>query len=93
MESLRTNTSLQSASSATIIKLIVIVRLVHATTAEAEDLHYALLLWADIELGLAILAVSAAALRPILECICVYWTYGSRSRSSQDDLYHELERR
>ncbi|KAK8121113.1 hypothetical protein PG999_005233 [Apiospora kogelbergensis] len=81
------------ASSATIVKLVVIIKLVHATAAEAVDLHYDLLLWADIELGLAILAVSAAALRPILKYVHVPWTYGSKSSPSQDGIYHELEHR
>ncbi|KAK6854437.1 hypothetical protein PG995_009530 [Apiospora arundinis] len=81
------------ASSATIVKLVVIIRLVHATAAETENLHYDLLLWADIELGLAILAVSAAALRPLLKYIQIPWAYGGRSNPSQDGLYHELEHR
>ncbi|KAK8069633.1 hypothetical protein PG994_006249 [Apiospora phragmitis] len=81
------------ASAATIVKLVVIIQLVHATATEADDLHYDLLLWADIELGLAILAVSAAALRPLLKYLHVPWTYGSRSSPSQDGIYHELEPR
>ncbi|KAI1766110.1 integral membrane protein [Hypoxylon sp. FL1150] len=54
------------ASSATFVKLYVIVRLVKATGAEAADLHNDLLLWADIELGMAIFAVAAAGIRPLL---------------------------
>ncbi|KAI0469242.1 hypothetical protein F4859DRAFT_137909 [Xylaria cf. heliscus] len=57
------------ASTATIAKLIMIIRLWHATPPEAEGLHYDLALWADIELSLAIFAASAAALRPILQHI------------------------
>ena len=72
---------------------MVIIRLVHAKAAEADDLHYDLLLWADIELGLAILATSAAALRPLLKYVHIPWTYGSRSSPSQDGIYHELEHR
>jgi hypothetical protein len=55
------------ASSATIVKLVVIIRLTHAAPAEAEAMRFDLLLWADIELGLAIFAASAAALRPLLK--------------------------
>ncbi|KAI0391578.1 hypothetical protein F5Y17DRAFT_401313 [Xylariaceae sp. FL0594] len=54
------------ASSATIVKLVIIVRLNSATEKESHGLHYDLLLWANIELGLAIFAASAAALRPLL---------------------------
>ncbi|KAI0489666.1 hypothetical protein F4859DRAFT_161020 [Xylaria cf. heliscus] len=57
------------ASSATIVKLVIIIRLPYAKGAEADGLHYDLLLWADIELGIAILAASAAALRPLLRHI------------------------
>lgn len=42
------------------------MRLNSANEKEAKGLHYELLLWANIELGLAILAASAAALRPLL---------------------------
>ncbi|XXH05757.1 hypothetical protein Hte_012193 [Hypoxylon texense] len=54
------------ASSATIAKLVIIVRLSTAKGAVADGLHYDLLLWADVELGMAIFAASAAALRPLL---------------------------
>ncbi|KAK6075476.1 integral membrane family protein [Seiridium cupressi] len=54
------------ASSATIVKLVIITRLRTAEGKEEEDLHYQLLLWAINELGLAIFAASAAALRPLL---------------------------
>lgn len=73
-----------SASSATIVKLVIIIRLQTAKGAEADGLHYDLLLWAIIELGLAIFAASAAALRPLLGYIPVIWGsfYGrSHSRS------------
>ncbi|KAK7931349.1 hypothetical protein PG985_002061 [Apiospora marii] len=81
------------ASSATIVKLVVIIRLIHAKAAEADDLHYDLLLWADIELGLAILATSAAALRPLLKYVHKPWSYLSRSSPSQDGIYHEFGHR
>ncbi|KAI1249215.1 hypothetical protein MGN70_008826 [Eutypa lata] len=61
------------ASSATIVKLVVIIRLTHASKVEEEGLHYDLLLWADIELGLAIFCASAAALRPLLKHIPGVW--------------------
>ncbi|ROV97468.1 hypothetical protein VPNG_08684 [Cytospora leucostoma] len=54
------------ASSATIVKLVIIINLQTAKGARASALHYDLLLWADIELGMAIFAASAAALRPLL---------------------------
>ncbi|KAI1771682.1 integral membrane protein [Hypoxylon cercidicola] len=54
------------ASSATIAKLVIIVKLSTAKGAVAEGLHYDLLLWADVELGMAIFAAAAAALRPLL---------------------------
>jgi hypothetical protein len=58
--------SYYSASSATVVKLVVIIRLQTAEGEEETNLHYDLLLWADIELGMAIFAASAAALRPLL---------------------------
>ncbi|KAI0458641.1 hypothetical protein F5B21DRAFT_458874 [Xylaria acuta] len=57
------------ASTATIVKLVIIIRLSYAKGTAADGLHYDLLLWADIELGIAILAASAAALRPLLRHI------------------------
>lgn len=63
----RCSLPLYSASSATIAKLVIIVRLSTAKGAEAVGLHYDLLLWADIELGMAIFAAAAAALRPLLK--------------------------
>ncbi|EFY93670.1 hypothetical protein J3458_015594 [Metarhizium acridum] len=54
------------ASASTIVKLVIIIRLNHAVGDEAQHLHYQLLLWADAELGLAILAASLAAVRPLL---------------------------
>jgi hypothetical protein len=69
------------------------VRLPYAKGAEADALHYDLLLWADIELGLAILAASAAALRPLLRHIPTLFdgTSGQRSHGTEDNgPYHEL---
>ncbi|KAI3331974.1 hypothetical protein HD806DRAFT_546218 [Xylariaceae sp. AK1471] len=81
------------ASSATIVKLVIIVRLPYATGKDAKGLHYDLLLWADIELGLAILAASAAALRPLLRHIPAlldgtskHGTHGTNDSGP----YHEL---
>ncbi|KAI2467868.1 hypothetical protein F4781DRAFT_423054 [Annulohypoxylon bovei var. microspora] len=62
------------ASSATIVKLVIIVRLSTAKGEAAQALHYDLLLWADIELGLATFAASAAALRPLLRHIPDIWS-------------------
>ncbi|KAI1430136.1 hypothetical protein F5Y12DRAFT_709145 [Xylaria sp. FL1777] len=81
------------ASTATIVKLVIIVRLSSAKGQEANDLHFDLLLWADIELGLAILAASAAALRPLLRHIPALFdgTTKHRSRGTQESgPYHEL---
>ncbi|KAI0443363.1 hypothetical protein F4803DRAFT_328634 [Xylaria telfairii] len=81
------------ASTATIVKLVIIVRLPYATGEEADGLHYDLLLWADIELGLAILAASAAALRPLLRHISPMFEGTSKhgTRGTQDSgPYHEL---
>ncbi|KAJ8124314.1 hypothetical protein O1611_g9327 [Lasiodiplodia mahajangana] len=81
------------ASTATIVKLVIIVRLPHATGKAADGLHYDLLLWADIELGLAILAASAAALRPLLRHIPALFDGTSKhgSHGTQDSgPYHEL---
>ncbi|KAI0117730.1 hypothetical protein GGR51DRAFT_265440 [Nemania sp. FL0031] len=81
------------ASTATIVKLVIIVRLPHATGKAADGLHYDLLLWADIELGLAILAASAAALRPLLRHIPALFdgTTKHGSHGTQDSgPYHEL---
>ncbi|KAI1392166.1 uncharacterized protein F4822DRAFT_117424 [Hypoxylon trugodes] len=61
------------ASSATIVKLVVIVKLSTAKGAVADGLHHDLLLWADIELGMATFAASAAALRPLLRHIPSIW--------------------
>ncbi|KAI1817779.1 hypothetical protein GGS20DRAFT_454934 [Poronia punctata] len=71
------------ASTATIVKLVIIVRLNDADEKEAKGLHYDLLLWANIELGLAILAASAAALRPLLR----HWRVidGSKHERSQGE--------
>ncbi|KAI1755138.1 hypothetical protein F4782DRAFT_435393 [Xylaria castorea] len=81
------------ASTATIVKLVIIVRLTEATGKTADGLHYDLLLWADIELGLAILAASAAALRPLLRHIPALFDGTSKhvTRGTEDSgPYHEL---
>ncbi|KAF2970200.1 hypothetical protein GQX73_g3373 [Xylaria multiplex] len=81
------------ASTATIVKLVIIVRLPNAKGKVADGLHYNLLLWADIELGLAILAASAAALRPLLRHIPALFdgTAKNGSRNTEDSgPYHEL---
>ncbi|KAI1648820.1 uncharacterized protein F4817DRAFT_55577 [Daldinia loculata] len=84
------------ASSATIVKLVIIVRLSTAKGEEAQALHYDLLLWADIELGMATFAASAAALRPLLKHIPNIWsrsqTSNSRSRTTSEAVgpYREL---
>ncbi|KAI1101520.1 integral membrane protein [Jackrogersella minutella] len=62
------------ASSATIVKLVIIVKLSTAQGDAAQALHYDLLLWADIELGMATFAASAAALRPLLRHIPAMWS-------------------
>lgn len=55
-----------------------------AKGAHAKGLHYDLLLWADIELGMATFAASAAALRPLLlripAMLDTYFSKGSSSR-------------
>lgn len=81
------------ASTATIVKLVIIVRLSTAKGEVADGLHYDLLLWADIELGLAILAASAAALRPLLRHFSSMFNNTTKdlSRGTQDSgPYHEL---
>ncbi|KAI0593718.1 integral membrane protein [Biscogniauxia sp. FL1348] len=82
------------ASSATIVKLVIIVRLTHAAPDEADGLHHDLLLWAIIELGLAIFAASCAALRPLLRHLPVLWDSSRRTpRSNASEgvgPYHEL---
>lgn len=50
-----------------------------------EILHYQLLLWADVELGLAIFCASAAALRPLLRRFPMIW--GSADTSSSHTPY------
>lgn len=50
--------------------------------AEAQTiLHYQLLIWADVELGLAIFCASAAALRPLLRRFSRIWG-STNSRSN-----------
>lgn len=69
------------------------MRLSYTKGKAADGLHYDLLLWADIELGLAILAASAAALRPLLRHIPALLD-GSTKRGTRDTQdsgpYHEL---
>lgn len=80
---------LNSASSATIVKLVIIIQLQTAEGARAKGLHYDLLLWADIELGMATFAASAAALRPLLlripAMIDTYFSKGSSRRAQQSN--------
>ncbi|KAI0384521.1 hypothetical protein F5Y04DRAFT_293359 [Hypomontagnella monticulosa] len=57
------------ASSATIAKLVIIIKLATAKGGDALSLHYDLLLWADIELGMAIFATASVAARPLLKKI------------------------
>ncbi|OTA95402.1 hypothetical protein M434DRAFT_28907 [Hypoxylon sp. CO27-5] len=82
------------ASSATIVKLVIIVRLSTAKGEAAQALHYNLLLWADIELGMATFAASAAALRPLLKHIPGIWgktlTPNSHGTSEAVGSYHSL---
>ncbi|GAW12222.1 hypothetical protein ANO14919_015830 [Xylariales sp. No.14919] len=81
------------ASTATIVKLVIIVRLSSAKGKIADELHYDLALWADVELSLAILAASAAALRPLLRHIPALFDDTSKHGSSNTDdngPYHEL---
>ncbi|KUI59691.1 hypothetical protein VP1G_06871 [Cytospora mali] len=61
------------ASAATIAKLVILVRLGHSTGLAADHLHYQLLIWADVELGLAIFCASTAALRPLLRRFSSIW--------------------
>lgn len=46
-------------------KLVILVKLQQTSGVQEDWLHYQLLEWADIEVGLAIFAASAAALRPL----------------------------
>lgn len=77
------------ASSATIVKLVIIIQLRTAEGARAKGLHYDLLLWADIELGMATFAASAAALRPLLlripAMIDTYFSKTSSRRAPQSN--------
>ncbi|KAH9885936.1 integral membrane protein [Xylariomycetidae sp. FL2044] len=72
------------ASAATIVKLVIIVRLSWAKGEEATGLHYDLLLWADIELGMAIFAASLAALRPLLKLIPRMLSSSNRAHESHE---------
>ncbi|KAI0969931.1 hypothetical protein F4678DRAFT_141476 [Xylaria arbuscula] len=81
------------ASTATIVKLVIIIRLSKAKGKAADALHYDLLLWADIELGIAILAASAAALRPLLRHIPALFdgtTKHGTLGTQESGPYHEL---
>lgn len=55
------------------MKLVIIVRLQTAKGAAESALHYELLLWADIELGIALFAAACAALRPLLKSVPSAW--------------------
>ncbi|KAK7738390.1 hypothetical protein SLS53_006205 [Cytospora paraplurivora] len=61
------------ASAATIAKLAILVELGHAKGKAVDHLHYQLLIWADVELGLAIFCASSAALRPLLRRFSSIW--------------------
>lgn len=54
------------ASAATIAKLVILVKLQRTKGYKEDWLHYQLLEWAAIEVGLAIFAAAAAALRPLV---------------------------
>lgn len=58
-----------SASGATIAKLVLLIKLETATGVELDWLHIQLLTWADVELGLAIICASIAALRPLFRIL------------------------
>ncbi|KAI7780597.1 hypothetical protein LA080_015880 [Diaporthe eres] len=73
------------ASAATIAKLVIIVRLSTVDKEAQEILHYQLLIWADVELGLAIFCASAAALRPLLRRFPMIW--GSAKTGSSNTPY------
>lgn len=69
------------------------MRLPYAKGKAADGLHYDLLLWANIELGLAILAASAAALRPLLRHIPALFDGTSKHGThgtQESGPYHEL---
>lgn len=55
-----------SASMASIAKIVILSKLQYTTGYKEDWLHFQLLEWADIEVALAILAASAAALRPLV---------------------------
>ncbi|KAG8159845.1 hypothetical protein KVR01_010482 [Diaporthe batatas] len=61
------------ASAATIAKLVIIVQLSTADRGAQQPLHHQLLIWADVELGLAVFCASAAALRPLLNRSPLVW--------------------
>lgn len=49
------------------------MRLSTENKVSQQILHYQLLIWADVELGLAIFCASAAALRPLLRRCPMIW--------------------
>lgn len=55
------------------MKLVIIIRLQTAKGTAADALHYELLLWADIELGIALFAAGSAALRPLIKRVPGVW--------------------
>ncbi|KAI3394015.1 hypothetical protein diail_3333, partial [Diaporthe ilicicola] len=73
------------ASTATIAKLVIVMRLPTADAAGQKSLHYQLLIWADVELGMAIFCASAAALRPLLRKFSTIW--GSANSKSNSTPY------
>lgn len=68
-----------SASIATVVKLFILVQLQYAKPDQLNWLHYQMLVWAEVELGLSIFAASAAALRPLLRAVIGH----SRSNDTQ----------
>lgn len=67
------------------MKLVIIVRLQTAKGTAANALHYELLLWADIELGIALFAAGSAALRPLLKSVPGAWDsyFSTRTKVSK----------
>ncbi|KAK2598686.1 hypothetical protein N8I77_012078 [Diaporthe amygdali] len=75
------------ASGATIAKLVIVVKIPNADAETQKILHYYLLLWAGVELGLAIFCASAAALKPLLRKFPKIWG-SANSRSSHTPYGH-----
>lgn len=81
-EKLANKTFLHSASTATIVKLLLLVQLEYAQPSQLEYIHYQLLVWADVELGLSIFASAAAALRPLLRIVTGHDSSSTRLNSN-----------